>query len=132
MTLCVPSVAAPKAAHKEATSCIPQSLKLHTKKLQTAYAESINGALPRPAEHTEMRNGRAFTAHAPFRSASASTTPKAHFSGFQPCAFSSNSPPSRVTSTRPRLSLVMWPMRWTSSMALIFSWSPIGTVNSSS
>lgn len=55
-----------------------------------------------------------------------------HLSGFQPCAFRSNSLPSRETSTLPRLSFVMWPMSFTSSMASIFSWSPIGTVNSSS
>lgn len=59
--------------------------------------------------------------------------PAAHsLSGFQPCAFSSNSAPSRATSTRPRLSLVMWPMSFTSSMAFTLSRSPIGTVNSSS
>ena len=53
-------------------------------------------------------------------------------SGFQPCAFSGNSWSSRVTSTCPRLSFVMCPMRRTSSMAWIFSWSPIGMVNSNS
>lgn len=51
----------------------------------------------------------------------ASVRGNCYFSGFHPCAFSSNSAPSRVTSVCPSSSLVMCPMRWTSFMAAIFS-----------
>lgn len=54
------------------------------------------------------------------------------FSGFQPWAFNSNSLLSRVTSIMPSSSRVMCPMSFTPSICSIFSWSPMGTVNSSS
>ena len=57
---------------------------------------------------------------------------KSQASGFHPWAFSSNSLSSLVTSTLPKLSLVMCPMRCTPSMSFTLSWSPIGTVNNSS
>ena len=52
--------------------------------------------------------------------------------GFQPCAFNSNSCPSRVM--RPHLSsgFVMWPITFTPLMVLIFSCSVKGTVKSNS
>lgn len=42
-------------------------------------------------------------------------------SGFHPCAFSSNSAPSRVTSVFPALAAVMFPITCTSSTAETFS-----------
>ena len=52
--------------------------------------------------------------------------------GFQPCALSSNSAPSRVTSTLPSSGLLMRPMMVTPSMAATLSWSVSGTVKRSS
>jgi len=54
------------------------------------------------------------------------------FKGFHPCAFSSNSCPSRVMSPHPSSGLVMCPMTFTPFMAATLSWSVRGTVNSSS
>ena len=54
------------------------------------------------------------------------------FNGFHPWAFSSNSCPSRVMRAQPNSGLVMWPISFTPSMSCIFSWSAMGTVNSSS
>ena len=54
------------------------------------------------------------------------------FRGFQPCAFSSNSCPSRVTRPHPSSGLVMCPMTFTPFMAATFSCSVRGTVKSSS
>ena len=53
-------------------------------------------------------------------------------SGFQPCACNSNSLPSREIRAQPSSLRVMCPIIFTSSIASILEWSPIGTVNSSS
>ena len=54
------------------------------------------------------------------------------FKGFQPCAFSSNSCPSRVISPQPNSGFVMWPMTFTPFMDAILSCRVSGTVNSNS
>ena len=52
--------------------------------------------------------------------------------GVQPCAFNCISTPSRVMRASPIVSLTMCPMTRTSFIAATFSWSAMGTVNSSS
>ena len=52
--------------------------------------------------------------------------------GFQPCAFNSNSCPSRVMSPHFSSGFVMWPITFTPLMVLIFSCSVKGTVKSNS
>ena len=54
------------------------------------------------------------------------------FRGFQPCAFSSNSCPSRVMRPHPNSGLVICPMTLTPLMDATLSCSVRGTVNSSS